>query len=48
MLAEQASAADRAAIAAALHRLIAPAQMGSLFKAIAIASPTLSELAGFS
>jgi NADH dehydrogenase [ubiquinone] 1 alpha subcomplex assembly factor 7 len=48
MLAEQAGAADRAAIAAALHSLIAPAQMGSLFKAVAIASPTLSELAGFS
>jgi NADH dehydrogenase [ubiquinone] 1 alpha subcomplex assembly factor 7 len=48
MLAEKANAEDRAAIAAALHRLIAPAQMGSLFKALAIAAPQVTELAGFS
>ncbi len=47
MLAEKAGAEDRAAIAAALHRLIAPAQMGSLFKALALASPDLPQLAGF-
>lgn len=48
MLAAKANAEDRAAIAAALHRLIAPAQMGSLFKALAIAAPQVTELAGFS
>lgn len=48
MLAAKAGAEDRAAIAAALHRLIAPAQMGSLFKVLAIAAPQLTELAGFS
>jgi NADH dehydrogenase [ubiquinone] 1 alpha subcomplex assembly factor 7 len=48
MLAEKANEEDRAAIAAALHRLIAPSQMGSLFKALAIAAPQLTELAGFS
>jgi len=48
MLAAKAGPEDRAAIAAALHRLIAPAQMGSLFKALAIAAPQLTELAGFS
>ena len=47
MLAEKAGAEDRAAIASALHRLIAPAQMGSLFKALALASPDLPQLAGF-
>ena len=47
MLAEKAAAEDRAAIATALHRLIAPAQMGSLFKALALASPDLPQLAGF-
>lgn len=47
MLAEKAGAEDRAAIATALHRLIAPAQMGSLFKALALASPDLPQLAGF-
>jgi NADH dehydrogenase [ubiquinone] 1 alpha subcomplex assembly factor 7 len=47
MLAEKANDADRAAIAAALHRLIAPAQMGSLFKALALAAPHVTELAGF-
>ncbi|HNB26357.1 MAG TPA: SAM-dependent methyltransferase [Alphaproteobacteria bacterium] len=47
MLAERAGAEDRAAIATALHRLIAPAQMGSLFKALALASPDLPQLAGF-
>lgn len=46
-LAAKAGAEDRAAIAAALHRLIAPAQMGSLFKALAIAAPHITELAGF-
>jgi NADH dehydrogenase [ubiquinone] 1 alpha subcomplex assembly factor 7 len=48
MLAARANEEDRAAIAAALHRLIAPAQMGSLFKALAIAAPQTKELAGFS
>ncbi|HWA47751.1 MAG TPA: SAM-dependent methyltransferase [Dongiaceae bacterium] len=48
MLAAKANEADRAAIAASLHRLIAPAQMGSLFKALAIAAPQVTELAGFS
>jgi NADH dehydrogenase [ubiquinone] 1 alpha subcomplex assembly factor 7 len=48
MLAAKAGPQDRAAIAAALHRLIAPAQMGSLFKALALAAPTVTELAGFS
>lgn len=48
MLAAKAGAEDRAAIASALHRLIAPQQMGSLFKALAITSPGLSNLAGFS
>lgn len=48
MLAAKADAEDRAAIASALHRLIAPAQMGSLFKALAIAAPQTTELAGFS
>jgi NADH dehydrogenase [ubiquinone] 1 alpha subcomplex assembly factor 7 len=48
MLAAKANEQDRAAIAAALHRLIAPAQMGSLFKALAIAAPQVTELAGFS
>ena len=48
MLAAKANAEDSAAIAAALHRLIAPSQMGSLFKALAIAAPQLTELAGFS
>jgi NADH dehydrogenase [ubiquinone] 1 alpha subcomplex assembly factor 7 len=48
MLAAKATPEDRTAIAAALHRLIAPAQMGSLFKALAIAAPQLTELAGFS
>ncbi len=47
MLAAKAAAEDRAAIAAALHRLIAPAQMGTLFKVLAIAAPQLTELAGF-
>ncbi len=47
MLAEKAGVEDRAAIATALHRLIAPAQMGSLFKALALASPALPQLAGF-
>jgi NADH dehydrogenase [ubiquinone] 1 alpha subcomplex assembly factor 7 len=48
MLAAKADEAERAAIAAALHRLIAPAQMGALFKALAIAAPQRTELAGFS
>ena len=48
MLAAKANEEDRAAIAAALHRLIAPLQMGSLFKALAIAAPQQTELAGFS
>ncbi len=48
MLAARAGPDDRAAIAAALHRLIAPSQMGSLFKALAITAPQLTELAGFS
>lgn len=47
ILADKANAADRGSIAAALHRLIAPAQMGSLFKTLAIAAPQLNELAGF-
>lgn len=47
-LAAKADAGDRAALAAALHRLIAPAQMGSLFKALAIAAPQVTELAGIS
>lgn len=46
-LAEKAAPADRAEIAAALHRLIAPSQMGSLFKVLALASPDITELAGF-
>jgi NADH dehydrogenase [ubiquinone] 1 alpha subcomplex assembly factor 7 len=47
MLAAKAAPPDRAAIAAALHRLIAPSQMGSLFKVLALASPDTTELAGF-
>lgn len=47
MLARSGSEADRGAIATALHRLIAPAQMGSLFKALALAAPDMTHLAGF-
>jgi NADH dehydrogenase [ubiquinone] 1 alpha subcomplex assembly factor 7 len=47
MLSAKAAEGDRAAIAEAMARLIDPRQMGSLFKAIAIAHPDLQELAGF-
>ena len=36
-----------AAVAAAQHRLIDPAEMGILFKALAITSPGLATPAGF-
>jgi len=47
LLSAKANEADRAAIAQAMARLIDPRQMGSLFKALAIARPDLQELAGF-
>lgn len=47
LLSAKASDADRAAIAEDMARLIDPAQMGSLFKALAIAHPDYVELAGF-
>ncbi|TXH32587.1 MAG: class I SAM-dependent methyltransferase, partial [Rhodospirillaceae bacterium] len=34
-------------VASALHRLIDPAEMGTLFKVSALAMPQLSNLAGF-
>jgi NADH dehydrogenase [ubiquinone] 1 alpha subcomplex assembly factor 7 len=37
----------RQEIATSLHRLIDAAQMGTLFKAVAITSPAITELAGF-
>ena len=42
-----ATAGNRAAIAAALARLVAPAQMGSLFKVLALASPDWPRPEGF-
>jgi SAM-dependent MidA family methyltransferase len=42
-----AGVAAAAAIAAALVRLTAPAQMGSLFKVMAISSPAWPQPAGF-
>jgi NADH dehydrogenase [ubiquinone] 1 alpha subcomplex assembly factor 7 len=47
LLSARAGEQDRAAIAEAMTRLIDPRQMGSLFKALAIARPDLQELAGF-
>jgi len=47
LLSAGASDGDRTAIAEAMARLIDPRQMGSLFKALAIARPDLQELAGF-
>ena len=47
LLSAKAAEADRAAIAQGMARLIDPRQMGSLFKALAIAHPDLQELAGF-
>ena len=47
LLSAKANEEDRAAIAQAMTRLIDPRQMGSLFKALAIAHPDLQELAGF-
>ena len=47
LLSTKAGAGDRGAIAEAMARLIDPRQMGSLFKALAIAHPDLQELAGF-
>jgi len=46
-LSAQAGAAQRARLAAGLARLIEPAQMGSLFKALALVSPGLPAPAGF-
>ncbi len=44
----KAAAPDQAAaIDAALHRLADPGQMGTLFKALAIAAPALGPLPGF-
>ena len=43
----RANAADGAAIDSALARLTDPGQMGSLFKAMAITHPSLSDLPGF-
>jgi NADH dehydrogenase [ubiquinone] 1 alpha subcomplex assembly factor 7 len=48
LLSAKAGEGDRAAIAQGMARLIDPRQMGSLFKALAIAHPDLQELAGFS
>jgi NADH dehydrogenase [ubiquinone] 1 alpha subcomplex assembly factor 7 len=47
LLSARAGEEDRAAIAQTMTRLIDPRQMGSLFKALAIAHPDLQELAGF-
>jgi NADH dehydrogenase [ubiquinone] 1 alpha subcomplex assembly factor 7 len=47
LLSAKASEADRATIAQDMARLIDPAHMGSLFKALAIAHPDYVELAGF-
>jgi NADH dehydrogenase [ubiquinone] 1 alpha subcomplex assembly factor 7 len=47
LLSAKAGEEDRAVIAQAMTRLIDPRQMGSLFKALAIAHPDLQELAGF-
>ena len=47
LLSAKAGEEDRATIAQAMTRLIDPRQMGSLFKALAIAHPDLQELAGF-
>jgi NADH dehydrogenase [ubiquinone] 1 alpha subcomplex assembly factor 7 len=47
LLSAKAGEEDRATIAQAVTRLIDPRQMGSLFKALAIAHPDLQELAGF-
>ncbi len=47
LLSAKADKEDRATIAQAMARLIDPRQMGSLFKALAIAHPDLQELAGF-
>ncbi len=46
-LAAAAGTAEAEAVAAALHRLTAPEQMGTLFKALAIATPALGAPAGF-
>jgi SAM-dependent MidA family methyltransferase len=46
-LKQNASPEQAAAIDAALHRLTDPAQMGSLFKVMAIAAPNVSALPGF-
>ncbi len=47
LLSAKADAADRVGIAQDMARLIDPAQMGSLFKALAITHPDTVELAGF-
>jgi NADH dehydrogenase [ubiquinone] 1 alpha subcomplex assembly factor 7 len=47
LLSAKAGEDDRATIAQGMARLIDPRQMGSLFKALAIARPDLQELAGF-
>ncbi len=46
-LAERASPAQRALLESGLRRLIDPAEMGNLFKAMALSSPGLPALAGF-
>lgn len=46
-LKREASSEQVATLDAALHRLTDASQMGNLFKAMAVASPSLSELAGF-
>ena len=48
LLSAKAGESDRAGIAEDMARLIDPAQMGSLFKALAITHPDNVELAGFS
>ncbi len=47
-LAAQAAASDRAALDNQVRRLIDPAEMGTLFKVMAIAGPDIAELAGLS
>ncbi|HEY3146746.1 MAG TPA: SAM-dependent methyltransferase [Dongiaceae bacterium] len=47
LLSAKAGEGDRAGIAQGMARLIDPRQMGSLFKALAIAHPDLQGLAGF-
>ncbi|MGE5268997.1 MAG: class I SAM-dependent methyltransferase [Thiohalocapsa sp.] len=46
-LSRQATPAQREGLAAGLNRLIDPAQMGTLFKALAVTSPGLAAPAGF-